>query len=218
MQWSPLLISFCLRNQLKEPFPKTRHILGVPDLPAQPGWQHDGLRIFMMGCLGLQPRWSPWGWLPASSADAQKGNFGDLKNICSVCWSSFVLLQKCIYLCYGTRAGVVYGSCVLFDWFYGLIQLSVNKKRQGKKPQTKQTLLSKHLTIPGLCVGVFFPLCAFSMLSWGRCWWQILLPCLPKLLGKISHCSIWNITGNILNCYNNISGVNFLFQKSFPSP
>lgn len=64
-----------------------------------------------------------WAWDSAFSVCSQKDNFRNLKNVCSICWNSFVLLRKCVYLYRGTRSATLYRLLLsLFFCFDGVIR------------------------------------------------------------------------------------------------
>lgn len=98
-QWGPLLISFWLRkHQLKEPFQRTGVLLAYQTSQCSQAGRMVAFMSRAGGCLSLGPCCSRQVWDSASSVDTQKDNFRNLKNVCPIYWSSFVLLQKCVYL------------------------------------------------------------------------------------------------------------------------
>lgn len=88
--------------------PKNGQICGVPPLPGRSGLCASGPRAVV-----FTPR------LGFSLFGRHSCRFRHLKNVCSLRWSSFVLLQKCVYCCCGTKSVVLYEGCArrLFFWF-----------------------------------------------------------------------------------------------------
>lgn len=72
-----------------------------------------------------------WVWNSASSVCSQKDNFRNLKNVCSICWNSFVLLRKCVYLYRGTSSSTLYRDCfsACFSVLMELSGIKQNPKR-----------------------------------------------------------------------------------------
>lgn len=94
-------------------------------------------------------------WDSPSSVCSQKDNFRNLRNVCSICWNSFVLLQKCVYLYRGTRSSTLYGDC-----FSACSSVLMELSRVKQKP--------KHLTIPRLSA---FPSLSSRHTELGKVWW-----------------------------------------------